>query len=943
MNRVRKSSSRWRKILGEPLGLALLLVCIGATSHAEDDPTILRLLDEGGRALQSGDIDTAFSSFRKILVLQPDHPEAYFRLGQVFINKGDYAKAEEVLLKTTELDPLNARYAINLGNFYEQTGRRPEALEEYQRIIDSGTRDARVKEAEKRLSLATGQALAKKGEMNAALLIFNGLLLDYPDDPIILANIGATYVFLNRTEEAENTFRRLVGIDPRHSIGHMNLANIYERTGRPEDAMRHLQKIIDLNPDPGMTKEAKIRYGIINGREYLRRQDWPNAVQVFQQVINLDPKRTEAFFNIALANLSLGNVDMAEKGFLSVLKVTPGDFSARLNLGSLYADTNRLDKAKEQFQFVIDNDSGRYAKDASARMNKIHTMVADKALAEGKVEESLREYEKALDYFSGNVKASFNRGLIFIKARKYEEARAEFEMVVQHDPQNTRGRINLANIYEQLGQMTKAAEQYEIVMQLDRNSKEGRVASAKWKITKARGLWAERKLTASERIFEEIVEEQPSNVEALFYLGTIQSSKGKLEEAAGAYQRILDIRPNNQRVRVLLAKVYEQLGLDQLAANEYQFVIFNGAPREVLNEATLRLSSVENRLSGFSNTFNYSFLYDDNANMNNDDPSTEFRSDLALNVTYSQSLLNDLSYKITLSPTYSSLHVSETDYLNSNIFATLTKGSPKNNFSLRFGQQDQQSVVVEQDVSRSSTFLFSNTRTLYLPAFMGLAPPGFEGENISTGFSLNGSIRNIESFARAKLFSYTGSLGVSFNQALARGIRGSIGYQLIVNWIPEDKHVELIEENVSIERDPLTGLDVPVRGSGDLVLYDSKDYVYNGHSVNLTIARVLAPGVSGTITTSAMYLGYLNDDSGSVALGDPQKRQNLNLTANVRISYNFFKDISFYVSAMAQQNLSSLKTGFSAQTTSDAVSSFQSTSLGDVRRFNVSSGFTMQF
>lgn len=934
---------RWRTNIFKILCIFALQIGFVAPVISEENPTIQRLLDEGTAAIQSGEIDAAFRAFNNILVLQPDHPEAYFRLGQVYINKGDFNKAEEVLLKTTELDPLNARYSINLGNFYEQTNRRPKALDEYQRIVDSGTRDTRVKEAEKRLSLATGQALAKKGEMNAALLIFNGLLLDYPDDPIILANIGATYVFLDRTQEAENTFRRLVKLDPKHTIGHMNLANIFERTGRPEDAMRHLQKIIDLNVDATMTKEARIRYGIINGREYLRRRDWPNAVKVFQEVINLDPKRTEAFFNIALANLSLGNTEIAEKGFLSVIKVTPDDFSARLNLGSLYADIGKMEKAKEQFQYVIDRDKGRYAKDASARMNKIHTIIADKALAEGKVEESLREYQKALDFFSGNVKASFNRGLIFIKARKYKEARAEFEMVVQHDPQNARGRINLANIYEQLGDLTKAAEQYEIVMQLDKNSREGKLASAKWKITKARGLWAEKKLTAAERVFEEIIEEQPNNAEALFYLGTIQSSKGKLEEAAGAFQRILDIRPGNQRVRVLLAKIYEQLGLDQLAANEYQFVIFNGASPGVLNDATLRLSSVENRLSGFSNTLNYSFLYDNNANMNNDDPSTEFRSDMVLNVIYSQSLLNDLSYKIIVSPTYSSFHVSESDYLNSTIFANLTKGSPNNNFSLQFGRQDQKSVVVEQDVSRSTTLMFSNTRTLYLPAFMGLTPQGFEGENISTGFSLNGSVRNIESFARARLFSYTGSLGISFNQALARGVRASIGYQLIVNWIPSDKHTRLIEENTAIERDPLTGLDIPVRGTGDLVLYDSRDYVYNGHSLSLTLARVLAPGVNGTITSTAMYIGYLNDDSGSVALDDPQKRQNLNLTMDVRISYNFFKDISFYVSAMAQQNLSSLKTGFSGQTTSDAISSFQSTSLGNVRRFNLSSGFRMQF
>jgi len=924
--------------------IVVFQLCICSSAISAENPTVVRLLDEGGRALVAGDIDAAYKYFNNILVLDPNHAEAHFRLGQVYISKGDFDKAEVVLLKATELDPFNARYSVNLGSFYERIGARDKALNEYQRIVDSGTRDKGVKEAEKRLSLATGQALAKKGEMNAALLVFNGLMLDYPEDPVVLANIGATYVFLNRTEEAENAFRRLISINPQHIVGHMNLANIYERVGRAEDAMRHFQIIIDLNLDPRMTKEARIRYGIINGRELLRRRDWANAVAVFQDVVNLDPKRTEAFFNIALANLSLGNIGMAEKGFQAVLKVTPDDFSARLNLGSLYADNKRIDEAKVQFQYVIDRDKGRYAQDASTRMNKIHTIVADKALSEGKVEESLREYQKALDFYSGNVKASFNRGLIFIKARKFQEARTEFEMVVRHDPQNTRGRINLANVYEQLGELSKAAEQYEIIMQLNADSREGKLASAKWRITKARGLWSERKLSAAEKIFEEIVEDQPNNTEALFYLGTIQSSKGKVEEAAGAFQRILDVRPGNQRVRVLLAKVYELLGLDQLAATEYQFVLFNGAPPEVLNEATLRLSSVENRLSGFSNTFNYSFAYDNNANMDDNNPLDEFRSDMALNVIYSQTLLNDLSYSLSVSPTYSSLHVSETDYLNLNTFANLTKGTPNNNLTFRFGRQDQQSVVVEQDVSRSTTLQLANNRTLYLPALFGLAPPGFEGEKISTGFALNASIRNIESFARTKLFSYTGSLGVTFNQALARGIRAGLSYQLVINYIPESKHVVLLQENTTLQPDPLTGLDVPVRGSGDVIFYDSNDYVYNGHSFSLNLGRVLAPGVNGTLSATAMYIGYLYDDSAAVARGEPAKRNNLNLTFNVSISYNFFKDISFYLSGSAQQNLSTMGTsGVSTQTTTDAVSSFQSASLGNVRRLSLNSGFRMQF
>ncbi|MDH5546326.1 MAG: tetratricopeptide repeat protein [Gammaproteobacteria bacterium] len=918
--------------------LVMMSVLVSLPVFAEDDETVKRLLEEGAAAMNLKDFDSALQIYNKILVLNPNHPETYFRLGQLSIFKKDAEGAQKNLLRATQLDPLSSHYSLNLGAFLERIGKRNEALEEYQRLVDTGSRDSGVKEAEKRLSLATGQALAKKGEMSAALLVFNGLQLDYPEDPIILANIGATYVFLNRIEEAETTFKKLVSIEPRHIIGHMNLGNIYERSNRPDDAMRHFKIIIDINADPNITLEAKIRYGIINGREYLRRQDWSNAVKIFQEVVNLDPKRTEAFFNIALANLNLGNVLQAEKGFNAVLKVTPDDFSARLNLGNLYLDIKRFSEAKEQFQYIIDRDKGRYAQEASVRMNFIHTSVADEALQAGKVEESLREYKKALDYYSGNVRASFNRGLIYIKQSKYEEARIEFESVIRHDPQNLRGRANLANVYEQLGDLSKAAEQYEIIIQIDKDSEEGKIASSKWRITKARGLWAEKKLSAAQKVFAEIVADQPNNIEALFYLGTIQQSKGLLEESAGAFHRILQARPGNQRVRLLLAKLYEQLGLDQLAASEYQQIIFNGAEAEVVNEATVRLSLVEGRLSGFSNNYSYVFLADSNANMNDASSFPEVRSDMSLNVLYSQSLLDDLSYKLIWQPSFSQLHIAQVSYLNNNYLVNIVKGTPRANFTIQYGQQNQASLETEGDLSNSWNLQFTDVRTLFLPAAFKLAPEGYEGENISTGLSISGSLRNIQTYAESKYFAYSGNVGFNLNQALAKGFGASVGYQLIVNWIPPDRHNKVIQENVSVRRDPLTGLDVPVVGAGQLVTFDSKDYVYNGHSVSVGLNRMLSPGVNGMLMANAQYIGYLNPDSASK---EGKRRNNLNLTLNATINYNFFKDMSFYISAMFQKNLSSLPTGL--QTTSEAVATFQSTSLGDVTRLNLSGGFNMNF
>lgn len=920
----------------------LAIMLLSSVVYAED-ATVSRLLEEGATFLLKKDSDAALNSFSQILILEPDHPEAHYRLSQVFMLKKDINKAIEYLERATRLDPVNVRYSLNLGTIYEQTGNTEKALQEYQRLVDTGTLDKRVKEAEKRLSLSSGQNLARKGEYNAALLVFNGLLLDYPDDPQVLANIGATYVFLNRAQEAETTFTKLLAVDSNNVIAHINLANIFERTNRPELALGHLKTLIDMNPTPDVTKTARVRYGIIFGRELLRRKDWAGATKAYQEVINIDPTRTEAFFNIALANMNLGNYEQAEKGFLSVLKVAPDDFSARLNLGGLYYDRNQVEKSMEQFQYVIDKDtSGKYKQQAAARMNLIHTLAADKALQEGQVEESLREYQKALDYYSGNVKASFNRGLILIRQRDFEGARVEFESVVRFDPKNLRARLNLANIYEQVRQMTKAAEQYEIIMQIDIKSPEAQQASAKWRITKARGLWADQKLGEAERMFEEVLVEQPDNLEALGFLGIIQQSRGKIEEAAGAFQRVLSLRPNNQRVRLMLGKIYEQLGLDSLAANEFQSILFNGADENVMAEAKARLAAVEDRTNGFSNTVNYSASFDSNIALNAELPTTEWNTSLALSVIYGHKLLDDLTYRIIWSPTHTIYHKSQIDYLSSNVSGNIIKGRPDLNWTIDFGRQDQQSVVTNSVVSRSTSLGVTQAKKLQMPAVLDLAPIGFEGETIPTQLSISTNYRGITSQGSGS-DSASGGLGFNMSQGLLGGVSASAGYQFSVF-----RNLENILQKDSTPRtvrDSVTGLET--NATSGVIVYNSRDYEYNSHSLNLSLSKILAPGVRGVISTSGSYTGYVNIDSGSAVRGEDKRRGTVTGNLSASLAYSFFKDMNYFVRASYARSLSNMQGGVSvgsqAEDVQDAVASFQSESLGGYTRWSINTGMLMNF
>ena len=920
----------------------LLVFFLFCTNVSAETPTIKKLIDDGISYLLNKNTPAAINEFEKVLLLSPDHPEAYFRIGQTHIQNKKLELGIQYIKKSIAQEPANVRYSLYLSNVYERLGKVVEAQKEYQRIVDTGTRDPRIKEVEKLLLLASGRSLAQKGELNAALLIFNGLSLEYPNDSQVLYNIGNAYMLLNRTEEAEITFSKLYLKNPKNATVNMSLATIYEQMNKPKRALKHLKNIMDANGGDNLTKAATVQYHIIDGREKLAIKDWDGALKSLQIVVNLDPTRTEAFFNISMANLQLGNTLMAERGFLSVLKVNKNAFLARLNLGQMYFDVGKIKEAKEQFQYIVDNDKeGRWANQAKIRLNALHTMVADRALESGNVAESLVEYEKALDFFSANVKANFNRGMIFIKQKKFGEARIEFESVIRNSPQNLRGRINLANVYEQLNMLSKAAEQYEMIMQINKDSREGQFASAKWKITKARGLWADKRLAEAEKIFQELTIEQPNNFQAFAFLGILQASKGKLRDAAVSYHKVLQLRPTNYAVKILLGKVYEQLGLDSLAANEYRGIIFAGGRIAQVPEAEARLAAVESRLSGFSNTLNYQFVYDNNLNLNDAAPTEEIRSDLALSFIYALKTRDDLSFRVSWSPTYSSYHLGQTDYLRTVLQSNIILGTPDKNWNASLMRQEQDSLVNDSKLSEATSLSFGRGTKIFAKPLLNLSPEGFEGEKIATSINMNGSLRYIKSFSTTSIESLTGSFALSMNQALKWGVSANLTYALTIQR-NLNKESQITSTSVPVT-DPITGLER--NEQSNVVVYEPKDYEFNSHTGSLNLSRVLAPGVFGSLNVSGVLSGYSNLDSGAVARGENAKRINLTTSVTPSVSYAFFKDMRFVLRGTLQKNFSSLPVGLSTRKldSDEVIAAFQSTSLGRYNRFSVEGGFVMNF
>ena len=88
---------------------------------------------------------------------------------------------------------------------------------------------------EARLNL--GRLLHIGGRLSEAEEVYRGAV---SAEPLLLFNVAVLLEDLDREAEAMSTYREALALDPTFADAHFNLARLYERAGKPKDALRHL-------------------------------------------------------------------------------------------------------------------------------------------------------------------------------------------------------------------------------------------------------------------------------------------------------------------------------------------------------------------------------------------------------------------------------------------------------------------------------------------------------------------------------------------------------------------------------------------------------------------------------------------------------------------------------------------------------------------------------
>ncbi len=218
-------------------------------------------------SITRGDLEAARRHSEKLRALKPDHRAALEGLAAAALAAQDYPSAAKYCVKLTEVEPELMEAWFNLGIASQKLGRLEWAA----------------------------KALKRASELR-------------PDQAVIHTCLGAVLQLKGDWEGAAAAFALALKVAPNHLEALWGLEQACEQTSASSKAEKVLEQILTVTAD---SPEAWFRLGWFRAQ----RQAWAPAAAAFERCSRLRDDWADAFLNLGIAQLKLGDEDAARASF----------------------------------------------------------------------------------------------------------------------------------------------------------------------------------------------------------------------------------------------------------------------------------------------------------------------------------------------------------------------------------------------------------------------------------------------------------------------------------------------------------------------------------------------------------------------------------------------------------------------------------------------------
>jgi tetratricopeptide (TPR) repeat protein len=269
------------------------------------------------------------------LLERPDHVAALLAVGRIHLDARRYDQAENALKRAHAFDTKNAKAHYMLGE----------------------------------VSQALQDALAAENHYRKATQ------LD-PDFTDAFIRYGILLWESKRPNDAIKALERAIFLDRTALLARFHLAQICRQQGDHQRALTQLHMIKEREPSYSPVYQARAEI-------FLELGDNRQAIEEFQQLINLGAADAGVYWKLAQAHGALAQKDKALRAYLQVTRLNPQYWPAYYQAALLQEEAKQYQSAHQSFTLLLD--IAPYQEAARAAVTRLAKLITEMATAMGNV------------------------------------------------------------------------------------------------------------------------------------------------------------------------------------------------------------------------------------------------------------------------------------------------------------------------------------------------------------------------------------------------------------------------------------------------------------------------------------------------------------------------------------------------------------------------------
>ncbi len=517
----------------------------------------LRNLGDNQTATKAQDsLKKAIEQYETITRLDPKDVDSEVLLGRLYGLDKQPAKAETEFKKALGSQPNAHGAATYLARLYMDRGQYNRALDVLRKIPPS------------QLDLDSlammGQAYSELQRYSDALKSYRAALDQDPANQDLRRAYADALMHSGKTDEARTQFQQLVRDNPQDSVSYLRLAQIDQTEGHFDDAKKELDKAKTLAPEDLEVAYQQAIFDDAMGND-------AGAIQILQGMLKKnggdEAASTEAENNnkaILLERLGLIYRNQEEYGqamdaFNKIVALGPNQAPRG---ESLIIETLRLEKNPKKAMEEANRAVKQYPKDRSLAMLRASLLGE-----QGHVNEATGVLKGMLNGSPHDASVKLAMAQIYMTAKQYDQAQATVEGLLQQkmDASNQEyAQFLLGSIYERQKNIDAAEQQFRKVLATDPLNSEA--ANYLGYILADRGI----NLDESVKYIQQALKLQPNNGAYLDSLGWAYFKMKRFDLAQPPLEKAATLLSSDPTVLDHLGHLYLAMGKKKEAAQEWE-------------------------------------------------------------------------------------------------------------------------------------------------------------------------------------------------------------------------------------------------------------------------------------------------------------------------------------------------------------------------------------